>query len=215
MQLVALDDPRPREQSPTGMRVIKTHLASDFVPYSGMSKYLTVLCDPKEVVISSYYFLGGVFGVLSHVSIDQWLELFIGPDSTAKAWAQHTHSFWEWRTRPNVLVFNFREIKEQPRASIERVAALMEVALTDVQLSKVVERSSLEYMKAHESQFAPPQPPFTKEPDRIRMIRRGQSGGSDEWLSADQQREIDRVCRAELRGIGSEFPYLSEFKIAP
>jgi hypothetical protein len=211
MRLVALTDPNPLEQSPTGLRVIKTHLRASQVPYNERATYLTILRDPKEVLISSYYFLGGVFGVLSHVSLDQWFEFFIEPEAMAKAWALHTASFWDWRKRPNVLVLNFAEIKDRPRSSIEQVAASMGVALTEAQLAKVVERSSFEYMKANESQFAPPQPPFTKDADRTLMVRKGQSGKSGDSLNPSQQADIDRVCQAELRQLGSDFPYTSAF----
>jgi len=39
------------------------------------------------------------------------------------------------------------------------------------------------------------------------MVRRGAQGGSSELLSLEQQRRIDDYCRAELRRLGSDFPY--------
>jgi hypothetical protein len=39
------------------------------------------------------------------------------------------------------------------------------------------------------------------------MIRKGAQGGSSELLSLDQQKEIDRYFRAELKSLGSNFPY--------
>lgn len=207
--------------SPTGLRVIKTHLATEFVPYSADACYLTVLRDPKEVLVSSYYFLGGILGVLSHVSIDDWFELFIGSGSPssgspssgslASEWASHTASYWAWRERPNLLVLNYREIVEDPHGSIERVAATMGVELTQEELALVVERSSFEYMKAHQSQFAPPRLPLTKESERPLMIRRGKSGQSGEQLSAAQQSAVDRICQQELERLRSDFPYARFF----
>ena len=211
---IALTDTTPREQSPTGLQVIKTHLDTEFVPYHEEATYLTVLRDPKEVLVSSYYFIGGLFGILSHVSIADWFELFAMPDSMASAWALHTASFWDWRRRPNVLVLNYREMKKEQRASIERVAAVMGVALTESQMARVVERSSFEYMKAHESQFAPPRFPFIKESERPLMLRRGKPGESGVLLSVAQQVAIDRICQAELRQLGSDFPYASAFDVA-
>lgn len=212
---IELNDPMPLERSPTGLRVIKTHLDTEFVPYDEKATYLTVLRDPKEVLVSSYYFLGGIAGLLDHVSIEDWYELFMASDSMPAAWAKHTASFWAWRERPNVLVLNFAEVNKQPRAAIERVAAVMGVALTEEQLAKVVERSSFEYMKAHESQFAPPQLPFIERTDPVLMVRRGKSGGSDELLSPSQQAAVDRVCQAELRRLGSDFPYSTAFEVVP
>jgi hypothetical protein len=210
---VALTDTKALEQSPTGLRVIKTHLAADFVPYSEEATYLTVLRDPKEVLVSSYYFLGGLFGILSHVTIDDWFDLFTMPESMAAVWARHTASFWEWRDRSNTLILNFREMKDDLRESVRCVAAVMGVVLTESQLAKVVERSSFEYMKAHQSKFAPPRVPFVKEAERPLLVRRGKTGESGLLLSPDQQASIDRICQTELRRLGSDFPYASTFEM--
>lgn len=204
-------DPNAEDAPPTGLRVIKTHLDTRFVPYDERATYLTVLRDPKEVVVSAYFFLGGLLGILQHVSIDEWHELFVGPGGMAETWALHTAGFWSWRNRPNVLVLNYGEIIREPVPSIERVAQTMGVKLDDTQRDEVVARSSFAYMKEHESQFAPPLLPFTKPEDRPKMVRKGEAGSSDEMLDATQQAEVDRACRAALERIGSDFPYDEEF----
>jgi len=210
---VDLTDETAREQSPTGLRIIKTHLETEFVPYSEKATYLTVLRDPEEVLVSSYYFMGGIMGVLNHLTIDDWFEIFMRPGSMATFWAVHAASFWKWRNRSNVLVLNFAVIKDQPRESIERAAAMMGVELSEAMLQKVIERSSFTYMKEHESQFAPPMLPFMKESDRPLMVRRGTSGKSDELLSRAQQAEVDRFCQAELERLGSDFPYADTYDV--
>lgn len=208
---VPLDDFTARDGSPTGLRVIKTHLEAHHVPYHEEAVYLTVLRDPKEVLVSAYYFLGGIMGLISHVDIDAWLEITQAPLSAA--WAVHAASFWAWRHRPNVLVLNFREVKEKPRECIERVAAKMGVSLSEDEMERIIERSSFDYMKEHESQFQPPRPPFTRDEDATVMIRSGKSGASGELLSRAQQAAIDRSCREALDELGSDFPYADWFDV--
>lgn len=212
---IPLHDLSVLDDAATGLRVIKTHLEAKFVPYHEKATYLTVLRDPKEVLVSSYYFLGGLLGVLSHVTIDDWFDIATGPQGLMESWARHAASFWNWRDRPNVLVLNFGKIKHEPRKSIERVAAIMGVELTQAQLDKVVERASFDYMKAHESQFAPPQTPFGDKSKPTLMVRRGASGKSEELLSRAQQAEVDRLCQLELEKLGSDYPYATEFEVIP
>ena len=50
-----------------------------------------------------------------------------------------------------------------------------------------------------------------KEP--VLMVRRGESGGSEELLSRQQQAAIDRLCQAELLRLGSDFPYAKAFEV--
>jgi hypothetical protein len=210
---IALDDLSILDESPTGLRVIKTHLATEYVPYNVKSTYLTVLRDPKEVLVSSYYFLGGAMGVLSHVTIDDWYEISTAPGGLMGGWARHTASFWDWRDRPNALVLTYGEVKRESRRSISRVASIMGVELTEPQLEKVIERASFPYMQAHESQFAPPQSPFGDKSNPVLMVRRGATGKSEEALSKTQQAEVDRLCQAELEKIGSDFPYAKAFEV--
>ena len=204
-----LEDLRAQDLSPTGLRVIKTHLATQYVPYRDDATYLTVLRDPKEVVVSSYHFLLGSAGATRYVTPNEWYELVARPDVLLGRWAEHTASFWEWRDRANVLVVMYPEAKNNPRDCVERVAKTMGVALEPAEFEKVVERSSFRWMKAHESQFGPPRMPFVKE--GAAMIRRGEAGASDEMLSRAQQIAIDEMSRAELDRLESSFPYETAF----
>ena len=47
------------------------------------------------------------------------------------------------------------------------------------------------------------------------MIRKGRQGGSSELLTPAQQREIDAHFKAELRELGSDFPYDEFCDLAP
>jgi len=209
-----ITDPGPSEGSPTGLRVIKTHNDAAFVPYQEDATYLTILRDPKEVLVSAYYFIGGGLDVLSHVDIDTWVEIGLRePGGIAAEWAVHADSFWRWRDRPNVLVLGFPEVKNDPRRCIERVAETMRVKLSDTELERVIERSSFEYMHRHESKFGPPKPRFASEENRPRMVRSGKTGATGEALSPDQQVAIDRLCLAELARLDSTLPYAELFEL--
>jgi len=215
INLIPISDSGPRRKSPTGLRVIKTHNIAECVPYNEKAKYITVIRDPKEAFVSSYYFLGGILGILDHVTVLEWFDLFMTdqPD-LGRLWAVHTAGYWDWRERPNVLVMTFNEMKKNPHRAIERVADLMRVSLDKTQFEEIVKRSSFEYMKQHEPQFAPYQMIFKKPARGVAMIRSGQSGKSAELITKDQQVAIDDFCRTSLLEIGSDFPYDEAFEIA-
>ena len=46
------------------------------------------------------------------------------------------------------------------------------------------------------------------------MVRRGQTGQSEEALSQAQQVAIDQFCLAELERLGSDLPYADLFKVS-
>jgi hypothetical protein len=204
--IAPLNDTTVQAKSPTGLRVIKTHLPAHSVPYGTKATYLSIIRDPKEVCVSAYYFMGGIMNFAGHLSKSDWVDLCLTPGGLLSGWADHTASFWAWRERPNVLVLTFKEMKADTPQAIARIAELMGVTLTEAQFAEVVERSSFAYMKARDEKFAPLRPPsMGKKP--VKMMRQGKSGASGEVLSEAQQVAIDQFCEAELQKLGSDFPY--------
>ncbi len=209
--IIPLLDDNQYQTSPTKLRVIKSHAKTDYIPYNKEATYITVVRDPKEVFVSSFHFLPVIFGLRGYFSVEEWLEVFLSSKFPAGSWAVHTAGFWAWRDRPNVLVIFFSEIIQDPRGSIQRIADVMKVKLTEMQFEKIRERCSYAYMKAHEDQFGPPIIPFLPKGGRAIMVREGKTGNSDELLGPEQQDWIDRFMLFELDRLGSDFPYVERF----
>jgi Sulfotransferase domain len=91
---VPLDVAEPRRSAPTGLRIIKTHLALDDVPYSPAARYICVVRDPKDVFVSSYHFVRAmVMGPLMP-TVGTWLDAYLSPDAPLGSWARHLASCW-------------------------------------------------------------------------------------------------------------------------
>lgn len=202
---IPLDDPTPIRESPTGLRVIKTHLERHRVPYDKKARYICVLRDPKDAFASNYPFIRDVmFGPLTP-PVEIWLELFCS-ENFFMLWGEHLASYWKERATPNFLILTFEEMKADLEGSVKRIADFMGVTLDEEQLAAVCEKSSFAYMKGIGDRFDPPAlTPFSSS--QRTMIRRGVSGGSSELLSPEQQRFVDEYFRADLAKRGCDFPY--------
>lgn len=213
---ISIDDERVQKASPTGLRIIKTHLAADFVPYSKEARYLIVVRDPKEVFVSSYFFAAGAAGpIMPRPAV--WFELFLTekfPLNFGKTWAEHTAGYWALKNEPNVLLLSFLAMKRDLSGAVRQVADLMDVELTDSEMNAVVERSSFEYMSGIENRFTPMPKDMLPWGKGLTMMRSGKTGNSKEMLSLEQQRQIDRHFQAELERLGSDFPYATFFQLA-
>jgi hypothetical protein len=203
--LVPLTCTAAQEQAPTGMRVIKTHLPWERVPYSEAARYVCVLRDPKDTFVSMYHFTRAtLFGPLMP-SAPTLLELSFAPGAPLP-WPEHTDGYWRVRDRPNVLVLTFEEMVADLAGTVRRVADFMGVELTEPEIQKVHDRSTFAYMKRHGERFSPP-PVSPLAQREAAMIRRGKSGGSAEMLTPAQQRSIDEFCHTTLRALDSDLPY--------
>jgi hypothetical protein len=76
-----------------------------------------------------------------------------------------------------------------------------------------VERSSFAYMKTIDDKFSTGKFLALSEP--APMMRKGSEGGSSEMLTPAQARRIDEYFMAELKRLGSDFPYEEFCRVSP
>ena len=203
--VVPLEDDSARQAAPTGLRVIKTHLEWERVPYTEEARYVCIVRDPKDAFVSNYHFIRDVFFGPLMPSVPVWLRLFFS-DAAPFVWSEHVHGYWKNRRLPNLLILTYEEMKKDLAKSVQTIADFMDVELTRDEFDLVCEKSSFAYMKGIEEKFKPPALSPWSSPNR-QMIRRGVSGGSSELLSPEQQHFIDNHSKADLERLGSDFPY--------
>jgi hypothetical protein len=206
---IPLDSEAVQRTSPERKRVIKTHLAAKHVPYSETARYLSVIRDPKEVFVSSYHFGHGSYGPLM-LDLDTWLDLFLSekfPMGFGSTWAAHTASYWALKDKPNVKVFLFREMNQDLQATVQQLADFLGATLSAEEMQRVIELGSFAHMRNIDDKFLHMPKENLSWGKSLKMIREGKAGNSQELLTSEQQHRIDQHCGAELKALGSDFPY--------
>ena len=208
--IVELDKPT-YEQSPAGLRALKTHFESEYVPYAESSKYITVIRDPKDVLLSAWFFIRNLMPVIRDLNIDDFIDMFLEGATIFGSWSRHTAGYWNWRDRPNVLILFYSEMIQDLAESVRRISHHMSVNLTEEQFSKVVYKSGFAYMQEHDKKFAPNIPGLTRNSRKPIMVRAGKTGSARDVLNSEQQNRIDQTIMEQLKNLGSEFPYTALF----
>jgi len=194
------------ESTPERKRVIKTHFDWELVPYSPEARYIAVIRDPKDVFVSSYFFLrDGLYGS-AMPRVETWYRVFLSKNfMMGGSWAVNAAGYWAQRHRPNVLVLSFKAMKKDLRGTVTRVASFLGMNASEALIDDVSRLSSFEYMKSIDDKFRMGKlSPFREAGV---MMRKGTQGGSSELITPAQQREIDTYFQAELRTLGSDLPY--------
>jgi hypothetical protein len=194
------------ETSPERKRVIKTHFNWELLPYSEDARYIIVIRDPKDIFVSSYFFLRDSILGPAMPSVDTWYKLFMSEGfPIGGSWAANTAGYWAQRARPNVLVVSFKAMKRDLQDTVCKVARFLEIQAPEQVLNVVREKSTFQYMKGIDHKFGMGQMVPWRAPGA--MIRKGTQGGSSELLGPERQREMDTHFVAELKRLGSDFPY--------
>ena len=206
---IELDDMSVAEASPSKLRVIKSHLEAEFIPYSPEAKYISVIRDPKDMLVSMVMFENGFNELLcgGSVPIDAFVKSFQTDRFQYQSWPAFINSWWEMQEKENVLVTTFEEMKANPAGTINRVAKFLDVSLTTPQFEKVSEKTSFAFMKENGDKFSQP----AGDTGNVPLVRSGKSGNAKELLSAEQRQEIDEFCLCELMKMESDFPYREKF----
>ncbi|VAW35420.1 hypothetical protein MNBD_CHLOROFLEXI01-4314 [hydrothermal vent metagenome] len=203
---LALEHDAVYKAAPTGLRVIKSHLSLEYIPYSPSARYICVARDPKDMMVSGYYFFRDTALGPLMPSAEAYLELLFSKEFLFNSWAQHIHSFWQARHRDNVLFLTFREMKQDAVQNVSRIASFMDVDLTDAELAAVVEQSTFAAMRAIDHKFFPGLiTPWSNINGK--MMRKGKVGDAGSLFTAVQLTQIDTHFKQVLQELGSDFPY--------
>ncbi len=207
---IPLEDDMPASTSPTGMRVIKTHLMPREIPINDTGKYFAVVRDPKSVCVSGYHFAKTLLLGPMMPNIEGWTRFFLSPRFIFGNWAEHVAGFWAMRDRLNVLFMTYEDITADLPAAVRRLADLMGVGLTPEEAATIARQCSFGEMKKVASKFDYIKTFPWSKPEGA-TIRRGKRGASNELLPPELQRRIDDHFRAELKRFGCDFPFDEAF----
>ena len=195
---IDLDQPQVAEP-----RAFKSHLGWDQVPKGG--RYINVVRDPKDVVVSMYHFMNGWYFETGAISLTQFAwEEFMRNRGPHGYWS-HLRSWWPHRNDPDVLFMCYEDMKQDLPGTVRRIAAFIGCALDAALFDIVVRQSSVDFMREHTHQFddnllreardeacgLPPGGDSSK-------VRTGNVGDHAQELSQNVIDELDVIWREEI-----------------
>ena len=194
---MGIDLRAPQAGSP---RAFKTHRPLTEVPKGG--KYIILLRDPKDALLSHYHFFNGWIFEKDCVSIESFAREFYMP---RRAYWNHITAFWEQRNDENLLALSYEQMKSNLPGTVEKVARFIGVELDEELENIVVRQSDFRFMREHSSKFDDhlvrqarfkiwglPVSEYTSK------IRIGQVGESKTSLPETIKKEMDDVWQEEI-----------------
>lgn len=181
-------------------RAFKTHDTLDEVPKGG--KYITVLRDPKDALLSHYYFFEGFFFERGSIDIESFAKEYYLP---SRAVFKHIMALWEQRKNEDVLPLCFENMKENLPKTIDRVAEFIGIPLDDELREIALRQSDIKFMQAHENQFEDhilrkTRSAAMKLPmdGQLSKVRDGQVGGAKLSVPEHIKKELDVIWQNEI-----------------
>lgn len=162
-----VDDIVARLHAQRHRRFIKTHTPADGIPLYDDASYVFVARDGRDAFMSYCNhlekFRSEVRDDLNRAAALEGLPLMPEWDgdvhSLFRGWLatnpflHHVETFWELRDRPNVLLVHFADLKSDLEGEMRRVAAFLELDISEALWPSVVDRCTFEAMRGRASEI--------------------------------------------------------------
>lgn len=192
-----IDIHKPQVADP---RVFKTHQDLDSIPKGG--KYICILRDPKDALLSLYRFFEGWVMERDTISIQ---DFTVGYYIHGNRYWNHVNALWKRREDNNVLAFCYENMIEDLPGTIERVADFMEIHLDEELKDIVTRQSDFRFMKDHDHQFDDHVVRQTRNAvcgvpmdGKTSKVKNGKVGESKQHIPDQLSAELDSIWNAHV-----------------
>jgi len=183
-----------------GLKAFKTHSTLDEVPSGG--KYIVILRDPKDALLSHYHFFEDFFFEKGSIDLETFAREHYMPSRNVH---KHLLSLWGRHKDKNVLPLCFENMKTDLDGTIERVADFIGISLDDELKQIVLKQSDINFMQKHKDQFedhlvrkARSEAMRLPLDGKLNKVRSGKVGEHKERISNEIKEELDKVWQEEI-----------------
>jgi hypothetical protein len=194
---IGIDIHAPQVADP---KAFKTHNTLDEVPKGG--KYIVVLRDPKDALLSHYHFFEDFFFEKGSIDLETFAREHYIPGRDVY---KHVAALWGRRNDERVLPLCYEQMKADLPGTIERVAEFIGIELDDELKQIVMKQSDIKFMQEHKDQFedhlvrkARSGPMRLPLDGQLNKVSNGQVGEAQKHVPEDIRKELDAVWHTEI-----------------
>ena len=195
-------------------RAFKSHAPPPMLPFKDSVKYVVVMRNPEEAIVSMksfsqkhspefLKFWGMPPDAFQWPDFETYYNAFVGGMGVDKMIFGFAASWWKLRNKPNVLMLHYKEMVSDHEGSIKKISDFLDYGpYTEEEWSTILEVTSFQWMKKHETRFEVKTVWPIPALQRGAMIRQGSFGlarqdGMSEELANDLAERGRKICTDE------------------
>lgn len=184
-------------------RLLKSHQYFD----PRYPKVIYIVRDPRDVVLSEYYFDIKRRAIADDYPKPQFVSRFVRGELNHPygTWGEHAASwFYTRRGDPRFLLVKYEALQSQAMDEMERIANFLGIAAAPERLALAIEQSSADRMRELEKKQAHLWSSTRETRKDKPFVRSAKSGGWKAELSESSVAEIESAWGGLMREIGYE-----------
>ncbi|KAJ1131277.1 hypothetical protein NDU88_009615, partial [Pleurodeles waltl] len=115
--------------------------------FSSKAKAIYTVRDPKDLLVSLYYFSKMTIYFKDPGTFEEFLELFLKGDMPYGSWFDHVRGWMELRGQSNFLLLTYDDLQQDLRGTVVKICKFLGKELDDQAINLVVEHATFENMK--------------------------------------------------------------------
>ncbi|XP_028715661.1 probable alcohol sulfotransferase [Peromyscus leucopus] len=185
-----------------GPRLMSSHLPFHLFPKSffrSKAKVIYVIRNPRDVLVSGYFFLHNTKFIDNPESLGTYIEWFLRGNVPYGSWFEHTRDWLSMRENDNFLLLNYEDMKKNTRGTIRKICDFLGKKLEPDELDLVLKYSSFQAMKENKmSNFS-----LIRNDVNINglvLMRKGVAGDWKNHFTVAQAENFDKVFQEKMAG---------------
>lgn len=185
-----------------------THLPHHLMPKElslKRGKVIYVARNPKDIVVSFYYFHKMVTLLETPKSFDEFFDKFMRGDVMGGSWFEHIKSWFSHKDDLNMLFIMYEEMIQDLQSALRKIADFLGAELTQDQMNSVLKYSTFKNMRQipHASYDQVPGDLFNYQEGHF--MRKGTIGDWKNHFTVAQNERFDEVFKQEMKDFPLSF----------
>lgn len=194
----------------TSPRALVTHFPYHLMPpsfHASKAKVIYVMRNPKDVMVSSYYF-HQMAGFLSDPgTFDEFMAKFLEGQVLFGKWTDHVKSWRHTELGDRIMYITYEEMVQDLPAALRSMADFLGSNLSDEVIQKIAEHCSFKTMKVNNMSNFSLVPKVLMDSDKSPFLRKGVVGDWKNHFSSEQLARFTSVIRKELENETFPLPW--------
>ncbi|XP_046282360.1 amine sulfotransferase-like [Marmota monax] len=191
-------------------RFFTSHLQYNLVPKglkNQKAKVLYVYRNPKDILVSFFYFTNWLAILKPSDTLDHFMEKFLDGKVEANCWFDHIRGWYERRNDFNIMFMCYEDMKKDLRSSVLKICKFLAKSLSEEDLDSVVRQAEFQNMKcdplANYKNIVKYKVGIRN--DEGNFLRKGTIGDWKHHLTVAQNERFDRIFKRNMRDFPLKF----------
>ncbi|XP_010134821.1 PREDICTED: sulfotransferase 1 family member D1-like [Buceros rhinoceros silvestris] len=189
-------------------RLVTTHLPVQLLPKSFCDKNCKVIYmarNPKDVVVSYYYFYQMAKTHPDPGTLAEFLETFMAGKVAYGSWYEHVQGWWEKKQEKQLLYLFYEDMKKDPWQEVQKILRFLGKEMAEEMVERILHHTSFQEMKKNPSANYNSVPTALMDHSISPFLRKGIIGDWKNHFTVAQNERFNQHYQKHMMGSDLHF----------